>query len=50
MLAEGTRFTAHILTALGNLHKLSKQSSQVQPIIGHRAPQSKVFTRPWDSW
>lgn len=39
----------HTLIALGSLHKLSKQSSQIQPIIGHRVLQSKVFTPPWDS-
>ena len=50
MLVEGTKFTAHILMVLRSLHKLSKQSSEVQHTNGHRGPQSNVFTRPWDSW
>lgn len=50
MPVEGTRFTAHILMVLRSLHKLSKQSSQVQHTNGHRVPQSKAFTHPWDSW
>lgn len=50
MPLEGTRFTARILMVLRSLRKFSKLSSQVQHTNGHRVPQSKVFTHPWDSW